>query len=87
MKKFRHYSIISLILIALSGIMFFIHYLIFGQGVNTAYYSFMNLCFIPINSLVVTILLENLIEYKSKQERMDKLNMLIGIFFTEVGSK
>ncbi|MGL5506392.1 MAG: hypothetical protein ACRDB0_00665 [Paraclostridium sp.] len=87
MKKFKHYFIISIILIALSAIMFLIHYLVFGQAVNTAYYSFMNLCFIPINSLVVTIILESLIEYKAKQERIEKLNMLVGIFFTEVGSK
>lgn len=87
MKKFKHYFIISMILIVLSAIMFLIHYLVFGQAVNTAYYSLMNLCFIPINSLVVTIILESLIEYKAKQERIEKLNMLVGIFFTEVGCK
>lgn len=87
MKKLKHYFIISIILVVLSAIMFLIHYLVFGQAVNTAYYSLMNLCFIPINSLVVTIILESLIDYKAKQERMEKLNMLVGIFFTEVGSK
>lgn len=87
MKKFKHYFVISMILIVLSAIMFLIHYLVFGQAVNTAYYSLMNLCFIPINSLVVTIILESLIEYKAKQERIEKLNMLVGIFFTEVGCK
>ncbi|MGL6107088.1 hypothetical protein [Romboutsia sp.] len=87
MKKVKHYFVISLILISLSGIMFLTHYIVFGQGVNTAYYSLMNLCFIPINSLVVTIILESLIDYKAKQERIEKLNMLVGIFFTEVGSK
>lgn len=67
--------------------MFIIHYLVFSQAVNTAYYSLMNLCFIPINSLVVTLILERLIDYKAKQERREKLNMLIGLFFTEVGYK
>lgn len=87
MKKFKYYIIISLVLILLSAIMFVFHYIVFGQALNTAYYSLMNLCFIPINSLVVTLILENLIEYKSRQERLEKLNMLVGIFFTEVGSK
>ncbi|MEG1409102.1 MAG: hypothetical protein RSD36_04605 [Terrisporobacter sp.] len=87
MKNCKHYLKLSLILIATSAIMFLIHYLVFGQGVNTAYYSLMNLCFIPINSLVVTIILEKLIDYKAKQERVEKLNMLVGIFFTEIGCK
>lgn len=47
----------------------------------------MNLCFILINSLVVTLILERLIDYKAKQERREKLNMLIGLFFREVGYK
>ena len=87
MKKFKHYFIVSLALLALSSILFVVHYIVFGDGYNTAYYSLMNLCFIPINSLVVTIILENFIDYKAKQDRMEKLNILIGIFFTEVGSK
>lgn len=87
MKNKKHYVLVSLILVAISAIMFIIHYLVFGQAVNTAYYSLMNLCFIPINSLVVTLILERLIDYKAKQERMEKLNMLIGLFFTEVGYK
>lgn len=87
MKKIKYYFVISFILIALSGLMFFIHYLVFGQAMNTAYYSLMNLCFIPINSLVVTIILEKLIDYRAKKERMEKINMLVGIFFTEVGGK
>ena len=87
MRKDKYYIVVSLILVALSVIMFGVHYLVFGQGVNTAYYSLMNLCFIPINSLVVTLILDKLIDHKSKKERMEKLNMLVGLFFTELGYK
>lgn len=87
MKNKKYYIVVSLVLVGLSTIMFLIHYLVFGQAVNTAYYSLMNLCFIPVNSLVVTLILERLIDYKAKQERMEKLSMLIGLFFTEVGYK
>lgn len=69
MKNKNYYIVVSLILIALSAIMFLIHYLIFGQFLNTVYYSLMNLCFIPINSLVVTLILDRLIDYKTKKER------------------
>ncbi|MGL5316637.1 MAG: hypothetical protein ACRC92_25490 [Peptostreptococcaceae bacterium] len=85
MKKRNYYIKVSIILVILSAIMFYIHYLVFGQAENTAYYSLMNLCFIPINSLVVTILLEKLIDAKEKKERMNKLDMLVGLFFSEIG--
>lgn len=85
MKKFNYYGVISLLLICSSAIMFYIHYLVFGQAENTAYYSTMSFCFIPINSLIVTIVFERLINYKEKNDRINKLNMLVGIFFNEVG--
>ena len=81
MKNKKHYIVVSLILVAISAIMFIIHYFVFGQAVNTAYYSLMNLCFIPINSLVVTLILERLIDYKAKQERIVQLTYLIFPFF------
>lgn len=86
MKKFNFYIVISIILVTISAVMFFIHYLAFGQAENTAYYSLMSLCFIPINCLAVTIIFERLIDYKEKNERINKLNMLVGIFFSEIGS-
>lgn len=85
MKKFKHYAAISLLLICISALLFYSHYLIFGQAETTSYYSFMSICLIPINILTVTIVFENIIEIKSKKEKMNKLNMLIGMFFSEFG--
>lgn len=55
MKNLKHYLFVSFILIFISFIMFLIHDLVFGQLENTIYYSFMNVCFIPINILGVTL--------------------------------
>lgn len=85
MKNFKHYFLVSLFLIFLSLMMFLVHYLIFGQLENTEYYSFMNLCFIPINILAVTLVFESLVERRSRLERLSKLNMLVGLFFSDVG--
>lgn len=85
MTNKNHYIKISLVLIFLTIILFLIHYLIFGQGYNTAYYSLMSVCLIPINILAVTIVFENILEYNSKKEKLNKLNMLVGIFFSEIG--
>lgn len=85
MKNLKHYLFVSFILIFTSFIMFLFHYLMFGQLENTIYYSLMSLCFIPINILGVTLVFEKLEERRSKIERLNKLNMLVGLFFSDVG--
>ena len=85
MKNLKQYLFVSLNLILLSFIMFLVHYLIFGQLENTIYYSLMSLCFIPINILAVTLVFETIMEKHSKNERMNKLNMLVGLFFSDFG--
>lgn len=85
MKNLKHYLFVSFILIFLSFIMFLFHYLIFGQLENTVYYSFMSLCFIPINILAVTLVFEKLVERRARLERLNKLNMLVGLFFSDIG--
>ncbi|MDR3598622.1 hypothetical protein [Clostridium sp.] len=85
MKNLKHYLFVSFILIFLSFIMFLIHYLIFGQLENTIYYSLMSLCFIPINILAVTLVFEKLVERRARLERLSKLNMLVGLFFSDIG--
>lgn len=85
MKNLKHYLFVSFILILLSFIMFLFHYLIFGQLENTIYYSFMSLCFIPINILAVTLVFEKLVERRARLERLNKLNMLVGLFFSDIG--
>jgi len=85
MKNLKRYLSASFILIFLSFIMFLIHYLIFGQLENTIYYSFMSLCFIPINILAVTLVFEKLVERRGRLDRLSKLNMLVGLFFSDIG--
>lgn len=85
MENIKHYLFVSLILTFLSFVMFLIHYLIFGQLENTVYYSLMSLCFIPVNILAVTLVFEKLVERQTKLERLSKLNMLVGLFFSDIG--
>lgn len=85
MRKTKYYFFISLWLLILSLVMFYYHYKIFGQLENTIYYSLMSICIIPINILAVTIVFEKLMERQRRIERLGKINMLIGLFFSDVG--
>jgi hypothetical protein len=42
--------------------------------------------FLPISVLLVTIVLNSLLTIRSRREKMQKLNMVIGTFFSEVGN-
>jgi hypothetical protein len=85
MKSLKQNLFVPAILICLSSILFFLHYSMFGQLENTIYYSFMSLCFIPINILAVTLVFEKLVERRIRLERASKLNMLVGLFFSDIG--
>jgi len=85
MKNLKQNLYIPSILICLSIILFLVHYEIFGQLENTIYYSFMSLCFIPVNILAVTLVFQKLVERRARIERLSKLNMLVGLFFSDIG--
>ncbi len=54
---------------------------------DTANYIFNALGFLPINVLLVTIVLNKLLAIRSRRERLEKMNMVIGTFFSEVGKQ
>jgi hypothetical protein len=55
-------------------------------GSNTLTYIFNALGFLPLNVLFVTLIINQLLAVRSKRERLQKMNMVIGIFFSEVGA-
>ena len=46
----------------------------------------MDLAFLPLNVLFVTLLLDSLLNQREKKSKLNKLNMVIGAFFSEVGT-
>lgn len=77
----------SLGLIALSAILYLIHFLIFQDAHHIAIYLLGDIAFVPIEVLLVTIVIHSLLDSRQKQALMEKLNMLIGAFFSEVGQE
>jgi hypothetical protein len=52
---------------------------------GTIEYLFNSFGFLFINVLVVTLVINELLSIRSRREKMDKMNMVIGTFFSEVG--
>ncbi|MFH0968359.1 MAG: hypothetical protein V1862_11820 [Methanobacteriota archaeon] len=53
---------------------------------GTIEYIFNSFGFLFLNVLVVTLVINELLSVRSRRERMEKINMVIGTFFSEVGS-
>jgi hypothetical protein len=84
----RHSFILTLagIFLLLSGIMYFIHYLVFRDVHHIFIYLVGDLAFLPLEVLLVVVLLERILTHRETQAKLQKLNMVIGAFFSEVGN-
>ncbi len=44
------------------------------------------IAFLPLEVLLVTLVIDRLLRYMERRNRLEKLNMVIGAFFVEVGT-
>ena len=63
------------------------NYLVLGDGEHIISYVWTHLGFIPVDILLVAFLLDEIIEKKEKESMLEKLDMLMSTFFSEVGNE
>jgi hypothetical protein len=73
-------------LIILSVLFYILDYLLFRDARDLIFYTIMDIAFLFIQVLLVTIIIQELLDIREKQERMQKLNTVIGVFFSEFGT-
>ncbi len=76
---------IGIVLIFSSFFFYFLNYLTFHDTTFIEKYILVQLGFLPISVLLVSIVLNSLMVRKERRERMEKLNIVIGSFFAEIG--
>lgn len=77
---------LGVILICITLTVYSLKFIILQNPGDTVNYIFNSLGFLPMNVLLVTVVLNKLLSIRSKKDKLDKLNMVIGTFFSEVGS-
>lgn len=88
MKKFFTWQVfLGLALIFLSAFVYFIHFLIFRDAHHIFLYLIGDIAFVFIEVLLVTMVLHQLLHHREKKAMLNKLNMVIGAFFSEVGTE
>lgn len=77
---------LGLVLIVLSAIVYFAHYLIFHDVHHIFIYLVGDIAFVFIEVLLVTLVIHQLLAEREKRTMLEKMNMVIGTFFSEVGT-
>jgi hypothetical protein len=85
-KRFSFIIYLAIAFVALSGIAYFIHYLIFRDVHHIFIYMIGDLAFLPLEVLLVVFIIERLLARRDMQAKLEKLNMVVGAFFSELGN-
>lgn len=80
-------TIIGICLILISTAVYSIDYSIYGDSNRIFNQVLVSLAFVPIQVLLVSMVLNQFIASRQKQENLRKQNMVIGAFFIEIGTE
>ncbi|MDD1685531.1 hypothetical protein [Methanoregula sp.] len=85
-EETRWKLLVALALVTVTLFLMTIHLLIYRDPNHLFMYFLGDLVFVPIEVLCVTLIIDEMLESREKQQRMEKLNMVIGIFFSRFGT-
>jgi len=72
---------------AMGALLYWVHYLIFHDPHHIFIYMLGDIAFVPLEVLLVVIVLQRLLHSHEKRALMDKLNIVIGALFSQVGTR
>lgn len=73
-------------LIAISALSYWLQIALFRKPADTFFYLLQDLAFVPVQVLLVTLVISELLSRREKAQLRHKMNMVIGAFFVEVGN-
>jgi len=76
----------GILLVILSVGSYLIHFLIFRDPHHLFIFLVGDIAFVFIEVLMVSMIIHELLNYREKKSKLYKLNMIIGAFFSEVGT-
>ena len=78
---------IGWLLLLVSLCLYCVEYLIFRRADEIGLSFMSNVAFLPVYVLFVTLMIERVLKEREREAMMKKMNMVIGVFFSEVGSQ
>lgn len=86
MKRFKWQITLGVLLIVMAAAIYGLQILIFHNAHETFFLIFQDLAFMPVHFLIITLIIDQLLNVREKRAMMNKMNMAIGVFFSEVGT-
>lgn len=86
MRKKNLFVLLGVGFLGAALVIFVFHYMIFGDPQFIFKHLFSELGFLPISVFLVTIVLNELMSRRDKRARRQKLDMIIGAFFSDFGN-
>jgi hypothetical protein len=86
MKRSNWLLYLAVALVVLSTLVYVIHFVIFRDVHHIFIYLIGDIAFVPVEVLLVTVIIHRLLGHREKRALLNKLNMVIGAFFNEVGT-
>ncbi len=87
MKQAGWYILLVISLASASAVSYLLQIRIFNRTEDTFFYMLQDIAFVPIQVLLVTLILNQLLSSRERRALMKKMNMLIGTFHIEVGAE
>ncbi|MBN2406949.1 MAG: hypothetical protein JXJ19_04575 [Elusimicrobia bacterium] len=78
--------ILGTVLVLVSALLYLFHFLIFHDAHHIFLYLLGDIAFVPVEVLLVTLIIHKLLNLREKKVLLEKLNMIIGAFFSEIGT-
>jgi len=85
-KRFNWQITLGIALIILSAAVYVVHYVIFRDVHHILIYLVGDIAFVFLEIFLVTLVFHRVLEERDRRMRLKKLNMVIGTFFSEVGT-
>ena len=73
----------AIVMLIIASIFFVSRIIVLGDPEEVVAYLWKQIGFIPVNILIVTLLLNGIMNKKEREAILEKLDMLMGTFFTE----
>jgi hypothetical protein len=87
MRRLSEQALLLVSLLCTSALLYLVHFAIFRDAYNIFFYGIMDIAFIPISVLLVTLVINRVLSERERQALLSKMDMVIGVFFSEVGTE
>jgi len=77
---------LGIVLVASSTAIYVAQVAVFHRLDDTLFYMVQDLAFVPVQTLLVTVILNELFKRREKAAMQKKMNMVVGAFFSEAGT-